>query len=54
VAPLARITRPDVEPVLGALFLGFEAIGLPVDAERRSRAKETYEHRAPTMEVCAL
>lgn len=42
-APLAKIVRPDVEPVVGALFCGMDLLGMPVDATVRAKAKCSYE-----------
>jgi N-acetylglucosamine kinase-like BadF-type ATPase len=45
-APLARIVVPDVEPVVGAVFVAFDLLGIPVSVEVRARAKGSYEHLA--------
>lgn len=45
-APYARVIRPEIEPVLGALFCGFDLAGLDVDGEVRTRARLSYERLA--------
>jgi N-acetylglucosamine kinase-like BadF-type ATPase len=45
-APLARLVRPEVEPVLGALFCGFDLTGREVHGAVRARAKASYERLA--------
>jgi N-acetylglucosamine kinase-like BadF-type ATPase len=45
-APLARVIRPEIEPVLGALFCGFDVVGCEVHGAVRARAKESYERLA--------
>ena len=42
-APLARVVRPEIEPVLGALFCGFDVVGREVHSAVRARAKASYE-----------
>jgi N-acetylglucosamine kinase-like BadF-type ATPase len=46
VAPRARLVRPEVEPVLGALFCGFDMVGREVHGAVRARAKASYEQLA--------
>jgi len=43
IGPKARIVRPDIEPVLGSLFLAMDMVGLLVDEDTRARAKRSYE-----------
>jgi N-acetylglucosamine kinase-like BadF-type ATPase len=45
-APRARVVRPEVEPVLGALFCGFDMVGREVHGAVRARAKVSYERLA--------
>ena len=45
-APYARLVRPEIEPVLGALFRGFDLAGLEVDQPVRERARASYERLA--------
>jgi N-acetylglucosamine kinase-like BadF-type ATPase len=45
-APLARLVRPEVEPVLGALFCGFDLVKREVHGAIRARAKVSYERFA--------
>ncbi len=45
-APRARMVRPEVEPVLGALFCGFDLVGREVHGAVRARAKASYERLA--------
>jgi N-acetylglucosamine kinase-like BadF-type ATPase len=40
-APAAAIVRPDVEPVVGALLLAFDAAGVPTTAWVMDRIRET-------------
>ncbi|HEX6508966.1 MAG TPA: BadF/BadG/BcrA/BcrD ATPase family protein, partial [Chloroflexota bacterium] len=47
-APRACIVMPHVEPVIGAVFRGFDLLGLPVDGVVRARAKASYEALAGT------
>lgn len=42
-APLARIIRPEVEPVIGALFCAMDTLGIPVNEKVRSRVKQSFE-----------
>jgi N-acetylglucosamine kinase-like BadF-type ATPase len=46
LAPRARLVRPEVEPVLGALFCGFDMVGREVHGAVRARAKASYEQLA--------
>jgi N-acetylglucosamine kinase-like BadF-type ATPase len=46
VAPRARLVRPEVEPVLGALFCGFDLLGREVNDAIRARAQASYERLA--------
>lgn len=45
-APLARIVRPEVEPVIGALFCGMDMLDLPVNEAVRARVKEGFDRLA--------
>ncbi len=45
-APLAQLIRPEVEPVLGALFCGFDLVSREVHGAVRARAKASYERLA--------
>jgi hypothetical protein len=45
-APRARTLVPDLQPALGAVFCGFDLLGLRVDADVRCRAQETYNSLA--------
>jgi N-acetylglucosamine kinase-like BadF-type ATPase len=45
-APHGRIVRPEVEPVLGALFCGFDMVGREVHGDIRARARVCYERLA--------
>jgi N-acetylglucosamine kinase-like BadF-type ATPase len=47
MAPLAQVVRPEVEPVVGSVFLAMDSIGITAGDEARARAKVTYEERAP-------
>lgn len=42
-APLAQMVQPEVEPVLGALFCGFDLVDREVHGAVRGRAKVSYE-----------
>jgi N-acetylglucosamine kinase-like BadF-type ATPase len=42
-APLAQVIRPEIEPVLGALFCGFDLVNREVHGAVRARAKASYE-----------
>lgn len=41
-APKARVTVPDVEPVVGAFFCGLDMSGILVDEATRARARAGY------------
>lgn len=45
-APRVHVVRPEIEPVLGALFLGFDLVGQAVGARVRARARASYERLA--------
>jgi N-acetylglucosamine kinase-like BadF-type ATPase len=43
MAPKARIVRPNVEPVIGALFCAMDMAHVPVDGGTRQLAERSYE-----------
>jgi N-acetylglucosamine kinase-like BadF-type ATPase len=45
-APLARMVQPEIEPVLGALFCGFDLVDHEVHRTVRARATASYERLA--------
>lgn len=42
-APRARIVRPEVEPVIGALFCGMDMLNIPVNDAVRARVKQSFD-----------
>ncbi len=42
-APLARIVRPEVEPVIGALFCGMDMLAIPVNGTVRATVKQSFD-----------
>ncbi len=49
-APLARIVRPEVEPVIGALFCGMDMLEIPVNDSVRVNVKQSFERLAHQLE----
>lgn len=41
LAPIARVRRPRFPPVVGAVILAFQSLGLPLDSARLARLEET-------------
>lgn len=50
-APRARVVRPDVEPVVGAMFIALDMLGVTVNDEVRARARESYGAAAEEVAV---
>lgn len=42
-APLARIVRPEVEPVIGALFCAMDMLAIPVNGAVRATVKQSFD-----------